>query len=286
MIPDNVPTFQLPADAKQGTYRIRLKLHDAVSDKTTTAEMKLDVREWAIPADGMESAVDMIRYHRAFSPDLLHRIAFDRNASIRHKDDNTAYDFVYLSFIQHAYAGRAFMIDEYLRRFKTMDRDQRERVLLILKLTGHDPIPEDKRTAEDDAFLKSIADLAPRDPQGEIQSPADVDSLWGQYMATGEYQPVRHLLDALAWHDEGDYADKVTDSGKMPDTESGMARLQRGLAFKDCVRILSVNCLQDELLAEYCAKALEGNDLDRSARAFVTVILSNRWPEVYTLGSK
>jgi hypothetical protein len=257
---------------------MKIEMTDETTGINAASEIAYEVKEWTWPT-GDAGLNDIANYYNALNPDLLHRLAFGKTLKL--EDWKTPEDFnpSIVSFLKYAYLRHAFLLDHYRAEFKSRNPAERKRILLLLAVTGQKPMTPEALTAEEKTYEERLGAIASHDPYASLDTPDDLDRLWGEFFATGNYKPVRRLIDSLAYMKEASVADGFLKHKTPPRTPREKSDFQKGMIFKTGIWSIDSNCKQHELVAEYCLYALAHEDLAPDAKATLAVILNRKWPD-------
>ena len=261
-----------------GTYRMKIALTDEITGKSATSEIAYEVKEWTWPT-GDAGENDFINYYKSFDPDILHRFVFGTALTLESWKNPEDFNPAITSLLKHAYLRHAFLLDRYRVEFKNRNAVEKKRILFLLAVTGQKPMPPEALNAEEKAYEKQLGVIDTHDPYQSLDTPGDLDCLWGEFFATGNYKPVRRLIDALAYMKEAGIADGFLKRKTPPQTDKDRIDFQHGMIFKTGAWSINSNCQQNELVAEYCLYALTNEKLPPEAQATLAVILNRKWPD-------
>lgn len=106
---------------------------------------------------------------------------------------------------------------------------------------------------EKETYLKLNASPL-TDFYGTIVDPSQLDMLWGNFTASGSYQPILKLIKTLDYTKYQGYIEKYKNS-KQTDNDRQMAI--NNAIYNSLVWSLSSNCKQHKLVKEYCDWAFQ-----------------------------
>lgn len=102
---------------------------------------------------------------------------------------------------------------------------------------------------------------------------AQLDVLWGRFFASGAYQPLRDLVDVLAYHKFLPALKAYQQLAKKLDDVP--IDVQKGAVFHAAAWSLYSNIKQDSLVRDYCEGMLQRKELPREEGAWLLSILKD-----------
>jgi hypothetical protein len=270
----------IDGDSDTGVHTLHVDLTDVATGKHATAEAKLEVKKWVWPEGEADLSGMQNTYPHTFDPDMLHRIAFSREIDLESWKEPYNLNIGVVFFLMFGYAQHDFLLAHYREEFATRSPFERKRIQFLLALTAENPIPDAQLTGEEKAWQEKLKGLLLPDAYASLDEPAGLDSLWGEFFATGSYRPVLRLLDALKYEKEADAAGKFLSGKAKAKTKKEKILVFHALAFKTGLWSLQSNCMQNDLAAEYMLYALKNEKLDDNVRNLLAVILSKKWPNL------
>lgn len=240
----------------RGKYTIRVALHDMINDKRQdlTGEIMLvdflpGGYEGSITNDG-EFATWMQSYRTTFSAEKIVD-AWQYFVNSHFYDDTKTYRPMIRFFVELFHANR-FGLRALQESFDSLPDTTRYRSLKLFALVGRDAnaylpdMDKQERAVYDEAKAKPLAD-----PYGQVSYLSEIDILWAIYLATGQFRPIRKLVDVL---ELGSPLERVQAAAKQS---------------------LKENAATDIVVEQYCRHILNEEELRPRVKAELTDLLEN-----------
>jgi hypothetical protein len=165
------------------------------------------------------------------------------------------------SLLMFAYGRHDFLLEDYRERFPSCTPFERRRILFLVTLTGGAPIEDDLLTEEEKAWRDKLGQLHLPNPYQSLNTTEDLDFLWGEFFATGAYEPLRRMMDALQYRNESELVDRFLKEKTQPETDADKAAYERGVLFKKTLWSLTKYGLEDDLILNYLLWAMKNENL-------------------------
>ena len=269
-----VPEFAFGDKDPPGTTTIVAEAHDAGSGRTARSEAQLELVPWTygeVPADHAACDQWMWEYYRAPKPAQAVR-AWLEYADLQNRDGQSP-NFAVLGFFRSLFQASPWLVDHLVARFDPTRPDQSTKITLMLHLLGQDarlatlPVGDEQVREH---IAQNLAQVSLPDPYRELTSPAQLDLLWGEFLATGRYAPVRQLITALAL---APFDDAVAAFASSQKTDEDKERLRQGLIFQGARWSLDSNMAGHPLVVAYARWAAEHETLGAEERAQLEALL-------------
>ena len=256
-----------------GTTTIVVEATDAGSGTTARTEAALELVPWSyglVPDD--EHAGDWVTdYYRAPAPGQAVR-AYLEYADVESKKTE-GWNYAVLGFYRTIFQGSPWLVDHLVGRFEGADNSQQMKIIAMLHLVGQGERIE-QLPFGDEASRKKVRAEAEKlvlpDPYAPIEGPVQLDLLWGEFLATGRYAPVRQLVTAL---DLAPFEDDVEAFPKSKKTEKDKQRFLKGVTFQAARWSLDSNMKQHPLVLAYATQIAEQEKLGKDARKQLEALL-------------
>lgn len=260
-----------------GAYTFTVTLRDRLAEKTVSAEAEFSLIEWKAPEpfDSQKLiSTGTTEFYRTNDPDWLYAAFVSPDLQMEQENTTTGFNGALLGFFQAAFASNEFLLPHLETAFPDAGPTPRRNILLLRALLNEPPLPQQELTEREQAFQDACHSLEFSDPYETLLFPDQLDRLWGEFFATGRYKPVRRLIDALSLAPYKETADAALENGKMPEGKDALHNFWRGMTFKAAVWSLGANCKNHRLVRQYCAWALNNEDLPANDAALLRAILS------------
>jgi hypothetical protein len=233
----------VPADAKDGTAKIRGAVTSSTGEVTPLKERTVEVWSFDRVAkeggfkDQKESNEWMMTYYQHPEPSrLLHALRLDKDNPASKQPNGIAFNVAVLK-------SSPLAAQDLLQRLKGEDRSLRGFALLLLSEAGYDltsylkTLPEEEqawfaKAREAASALPDPYDLIP-DASDPYRVTTRMDMLWSLFLVTGDQKPVRAVSQPLAWRDDWKVFTKMRDEyQKTGRRANGMTiELARAMAY-------------------------------------------------------
>ncbi len=224
--------LNLSIDAPEplGTYKFLLQVHDQVGGHSASTEDSLTLTSLPQPRPFQtrpEFEAWMLSYYRTPRPvRVLDAVA---SASAVQLFDSASPDFVLRGFLSAVCRDNPFLEPALLERFPKLEHAARLAALELLSLTAYDAKPFLAAATEEERKAYETLHAAARpDPlAGPIRDAAQLDELWGSFLAGGRFAPIERLARALALDEQLD--GKQKDAATSALESAARSALQRNL---------------------------------------------------------
>ncbi|MDP0496406.1 MAG: hypothetical protein Q7Q73_09385 [Verrucomicrobiota bacterium JB024] len=280
------PIITMEESDPYGTYGFAFEVEDTLSGQRASKEVTFELIPWENPeplADQRAISEGMLEFYRNHDPKWLFAAYQSPALDMVQDHTPTGYNSSSLYFFKSAFEHNKFLLPHLRAAFADNNEQQRLNTLLLLAVLGEPPMPDEVLSQTERDYQADCRTLKLPDPYGPIQTPDQLDMLWGEFFATGTYAPIEHLVTALNLKPYGDAFKKMKEEGKRPETDEERRDVRLGLTFGAAVWSLMANCRQHELVKQYCGWALEHSDQLKEGKLMLAVIMSEVWPERYKL---
>ncbi len=226
-----------------GDYEITLELENLDTGEKTSAATPVTLAEWAkpSPADAGDINRKVVSFNGSYSPEDLYAIFTSPGLSM--KQANIPVNYSLYSFFKNAFMKHDFLLKFLAEDFKTQTGEQRYNTLLVFgaldKLGMLDATESEIETAKEmTKFAKEFENYAA----------CSLDSLWGDFFATGRYEPVEKLIEATKYKSEGK---KLLARMKDESVEITEEELQKGILYMAAGWSIDANMPRNPLLNRY-----------------------------------
>lgn len=255
-----------------GDYRVVVRIHDHLAGETVELEHLLTVVAYAPP----ELAADFepLAWHESYyqnpRPELA-LSALPRCFERLPADQRAAAQPALLGFYDQLLTDNPWLLPAFCARLATARPDEAYALSLVLgfHLRGADSPPAGVSFA---AWIR-LADFRshawPSDPDRPLDEPAQLEALWGRFLASGLYAPVARLLLPLGNLSDLGAADRPVP-GAAPDTPGDeildaplapSSAIQRDLLLRSALWSLRRYSRQHPLVRAYLDWTLRAGEL-------------------------
>lgn len=245
-----------------GSYSYKIDVENLLTGKKASFSRKINHIEWKSPTPAKteeEFAKAFHEYSQTFEPQLLYSIFTSDLLNFRQQGSFHGLNPLFYSFMKHAFLRHAFLFEKLRGDFKNLSPKAQENTFLLLAFTKQKPIDEKTLNETQKILQEAIFENYKIEDNpytcDKISNPAYNDLLWGEFFATGNYPPIRRILDVLGYLDEAAYARKVlggTINPSLVDEE----KFKQGMANITAAWSLVSNS-ENKLVSSYVNWAME-----------------------------
>lgn len=258
-----------------GTHRFIITVRDHVAETKTTAELEMKILPWDPEATAELDEIDPAwptNHYRNPRPDVAFLHFRDVQALEMPRMPPGTIDWAGLNVHAHALKGCAPALDELVEDFEYADEEGQRKTALLFLLIEDEQRFETLQAAA--PAITTWASAQPRpDPYGALESPFQLDMLWGEFLTTGRYRPVRRIVEALGL---ADYAGALEAFPTSEQTDEDRNAAYMDAIFQSALWSLESNATQHPRVLQYLTYALEKGELEDQTAAVLAIMLSTR----------
>ncbi len=255
-----VHSCTLVSKADLGKNVFKVEIRDKATKKVSRASAQLVAKQWEWPS-GEADLSNLQKYYKTSAPVALHQLAFSPKLKVERWIETGKINMPVFSLLMFAYGRHDFLLEDYRERFPSCTPFERRRILFLVTLTGGAPIEDDLLTEEEKAWRDKLGQLHLPNPYQSLNTTEDLDFLWGEFFATGAYEPLRRMMDALQYRNESELVDRFLKEKTQPETDADKAAYERGVLFKKTLWSLTKYGLEDDLILNYLLWAMKNENL-------------------------
>ncbi len=256
---------------EDGDYSFTVVARDNLTKKEVSHAHTVKLQPWSQLDDPALSQKEMkngfFQYQHDRDARWLWQSFLADKMTFWQNDAPNGINYAISSFYKNAFAAQPDLFNQLVARFEKASPKQRLNIIHLNYLLGAGKIPENAMNPEERSYLAQLAPLP--DPYKEIASAGDLDVLWGEFFATGNYKPIRRMVDAFDFIDAA--KEEATDR----------ATLEKGAIFKAALWSLQSNSKRIPLVRQYLGAVLEREKLSDRTGAILYTFLKKIWPERY-----
>jgi RNAse (barnase) inhibitor barstar len=178
-----------------------------------------------------------------------------------------------LVFFQHVFADNDFIFENAAKQFGNFTSDEKKRLILMAVLTDNDAFDEIIKGRDLRKFYKFAKTIRLPNTSGDINTPDHLDSLWGEFMATGKYEPIRKLVSSLKLSTYMGTLEKIKAGELDKNDKEIMRQAYLEAAWGSALWSLTSNCVQIPQVYKYCIFMYENEDLEDDIKRQLYLIL-------------
>jgi hypothetical protein len=260
-----VHSCSLLSNADLGKHVFKVEIRDKATKHVTRASAKLVAKTWSWPS-GETDLGNLQKYYTTTDPSTLHQLAFSPKLKVERWIETGKINLPIFSLLMFGYDRHDFLLEDYRERFPSCTPFERRRILFLVTLVGGEPIGDNLLTEEEKAWIAKLVQLHLPNPYQALKTTDDLDFLWGEFLATGAYAPIRRMTDALQFGNDAKLVDKFLEEKTQPETDADKAAYDRGVLFKKTVWALCKYGQDHDLAFNYLLWALKNEPLSPDIR--------------------
>ncbi|MBN2755272.1 MAG: hypothetical protein JXR81_10505 [Candidatus Goldbacteria bacterium] len=269
--------INLETDKPLGKYKVEVVLKDKIdkSLKKLEGDFVLAAFKGEEPVKSDDELGEwMMNYYKTPEPGkVLANYLYYAQSAISENDSSFVPMF---AFVLNVFNNNKFLVPIALEEYKKLDLKAILYLLWLFRYSDYDfkdffaGLKGDEKTAyekiKDGEYVKN--------PYKSIEDGGQLDALWGEFFATGNYKPIKRLVEVLEY---GKYEDRVKNYKNITNpTRKDKDELMKGAIFGAAVKSLLSNCSRHDLVFDYCYFAYKNEkDLDAGARSWLASLLKN-----------
>ncbi len=262
-----------------GTYRIEMVITDNVAKTSKTIESKLvlanlpSYESISFNMTMLEQWMDNYYLH----PCPEQALAAYLYASQQDLLSEETRFWPILSMEKEIYQHNSFLYPQLLDCFSHQDTTTQQHLLVLIHYLGLDDAKFRAFLSTYNQWYLSYLDSNPYpDIYGEINSPVLLDMLWGNFMASGSYQPILKLIHTLDYAKYEKCLEKYKNNEDLRNaSEKELNDVVKYMSYKSLVWSLTSNCRRHNIVKQYCEWASEHEKLSKQQRKDLKSILEN-----------
>lgn len=236
---------------KYGDYTVKVKARDLVANKAALDEGKIQLIKFETKdyfKDDQTYGEWMTNYYQ--DPEAEKAIsAYLYYAKSKLSEEETVF-LPTLSFFLKIFDNNKWLLDHAVKLYGKQDEKTRVYLLYLLRFANH--LPEEftqTLNKKERGILNGLAKEKLPDPYGEIVSPEQIDMLWGEFYAGGEYGTIKRIVDLL---ELCKYKGSMEKYQKSKKTKADEEKAYLDVIYRSIRWSLTNNCSQHKLVYDYC----------------------------------
>lgn len=286
LYPSTSITFWTEPNDPLGDYRVAVRVHDHLAGETTEREHVFNVVPYAPPelAADFDARAWRETYYQNPRPELA-LPALPRSFDRLPADQRAAAQPGLLGFYDQLLTDNPWLLPAFCARLAVAPPDEAYALSLVLgfHLRGAESAPTGVSFV---AWIR-LADFRshawPADPDRPLEEAAQLDALWGRFLASGLYAPVARLLLPLGNLSDLGAADRPVPAD-APDDQNGQlldppfgpsAAVQRDLLLRSTLWSLRRYSRQHPLVRAYLEWTLRAGELPAAQKNLLKRVLAS-----------
>jgi len=240
------------ANDKLGSYTVKVKARDLVTNKVAYDESGLQLVEFKLENSFQDEQTfgEWLTYYYE-NPQAAKALSAYLYYAKSNLSENESARLPVIAFFRKVFTKNRWLLDHVINQYSKEDDKTRAYLLYLLKLTDY--LPEEFITSlskEEQEILDKLSQEQLPDPYGEIASPEQIDMLWGEFFAGGEYKTIKRIVDLLELSKYKGSLEKYAKSQKSNKDDEEKAYLD--VIYCSLKWSLASNCVQHKLVHDYC----------------------------------
>lgn len=252
-----------------GNYKIKVSARDNISDTSFVSETLIELVpfSWPEPFASQHAAAEwMMQYYLNPSPvkaiGALQQLLQPEPAWLTE-------NLSILSFFQTVFEDNPFLLKNIDKEFQELSIEDKKRFLLIASIIGDtdfllkntESLPEDLKND-----LLEIAGIQFPDMNDAITNPTQLDILWTEFLATGNYAPIRKIVSSLALSEHTGTIDKIKSGEIKTVTQEIKEKAYLEATHQSAIWSLLSNMQQMPLVMKYAIYIYQNEHLDENIK--------------------
>ncbi|MFI3291164.1 MAG: hypothetical protein R3Y46_04690 [Opitutales bacterium] len=198
-----------------GLYNIFFEVKDLKEGTTVKSKAQILLTDWELPPveltkDEINSFV--FRYNFDYDKEAFYSSFFSKGLDFYKKGGYNGFDAMLISFYKTVFADNAFLYNKLQEEFLKMSEADRNRTIMINAFMQKPRFAKKNISSQELIYQSYIFgefsfDFKPY--EGELLSPVDMEVLWGEFFARGNYRPIERILQAYEYKAQAEYTMKV-----------------------------------------------------------------------------
>ena len=271
---ESVVSFCFNENDDWGTYKIQVEVTDKIAKETKMVESEMVLTQ--LPAydsllvKSMDQFVEWINTYYQ-SPKSKQALSYYIFYAKNNQDEDDARFWSAFSPFQEIVKNNAYLSSQIIDCYPSQDLQTRIYLLYLLVYANIEAPDFFEQLAPDEkeVYLE-LKDSPMIDIYGTIEEGFQLDMLWGNFFASGSYQPILKLIRTL---DYAEYQGSLAEFDASKATEEDKQHAIYDAIYGALVWSLSSNCENHKLVSAYCNWAYQYEKLSDIQRSELKKIL-------------
>lgn len=264
-------------DDPLGEYTVEVTARDHIKNQTASKTTHFCVSEFKIPSVDSKDGKWLFNYPSEPKPAVA--FAHFLNCPRPYIDEKGAILWSSIWFYKYVFEENEFLIPYLVDFFENQASEQQKKdIILLLFLIGKtESLP--KLTDNLEEYKKSLRDIVIPNPYAEITTGSQEDMLWAEFFATSRVKPIKHLITAFNLSKYSGVLDKIKRKEITEINEEVRRKAMLEAVFQAALWSLSSNCMNCDLLLQYCIGIYESDELNEIEKGYLGVVLKKVFKE-------
>lgn len=248
-------TFDQP-----GKYDVQVTVRDLIANTVQTHKQTIEVKEYSYKKlfnDYRQFVIWMNTYYQNPSPEkVIDGVVFFAQLDPETRDKSSTYTLVYFGKL---FSNNPYLIPHLLKSYPAQDNDTKVFLLAMLPYVKYDfnEFISKLDNTEKRFYTEWVKRSIPY-PESGIEEPVtmqdamktshQLDMLWSAFFASGEYRPIKQLVEVLRFGEFKGSFDKYKQTRAMADEKNAA----KDLVYKAAKWSIESNVKQHKLVKDYC----------------------------------
>ena len=279
--------IKLDSQYQKGVYYFTIAVLDEIAKKNVSNTTKVEIIDWVAPAPiDSDDILDKAFYtfHLKPSAELLYSMFFSKKLNLLKRNAPYQLNFMMLGFFKAGFLHYDFLVDEISKNFSNLKPDEKSKAILLMRILGKKPIDEKLLSKIEIKYQRNLqkANIPnPYEHWDKVLAPAQIDMLWGEFYANGNYKPIRRIMNLLINSKEADIVEQFIKQKRRPKTQKETNQFTMGMLHILSIKSLLRNANICDRVDQYCVWAIENKDLPEESMKVIEPLLGNK-PEPQT----
>ncbi len=248
-----------------GPYEILLEAKNLTTGESAKTTTVLNLIEWTTPSqitDKKEFNKIFKNYNLRNNPQELYALFVSPHSSFKDKKNNFA--LTSFAFFKNAFLNHKFLLDLIAKEFPSYPQELRSKTIELFEMVGEGYKLNSLNDSEK-KLQKSMWDILSviSKPSDVPHSPVELDVLWGEFFAKGNYTTIEKILNSIDAH-SANTLEFFKDNSALK-TWNRKKQISSIVGFAGCWSMLS-NCSANELAKKYLFFALNNFPKEKNQR--------------------
>ncbi len=278
LLPSQNSIYVCPdVDDPLGEYTAEVTAYDHIKNQTASKTARFCVSEFKIPT--MDSKDSKWFFNYPIDPKPAMAFASFIKCPKPYIDEKGKILWSAIWFSKCVFEENEFLIPHLIDFFENQASEQQKKnIILLLFLIGKtESLPELADYLEE--YKKTLKNIVIPDPYAEITTGNQEDMLWAEFFATSRIKPVKHLIAALNLSKHAEVLDKIKKKEITEINDEIREKAMLGAVFHAALWSLSSNCMNCDLLLQYCIGIYESGELNETEKVYLGAILKKVFKE-------
>jgi hypothetical protein len=276
---ENMVGISFDPPDKKGKYLVSVILKDNVSGKQKTIEKTIENIQYKYEEVYKENDKKLddwfSKYYQDPKPDEVINVIINYSKKgIFENKAVAAISYFFATILDN----NPFLTEELLNVYAKQETKTKTDFLKVFAYMKNPPkeIIIKLGQEENNSYTEALKQKAQMpDLYGKINSGEQLDMLWSDFFATGQYKPLKKIAEALDYYSYVEKGSKFNKDTNPAKTEDDKATLYYYSIFRAAMWSIGSNCKQHMLIRGYYNGMLQDTEVSKIAKACISATLKN-----------